>query len=593
MTDGKTNPSRVLEAADRLLSGEMLAADARTVHRARFLAMVVSATVVVSLGFLVWHVQRAELLRTVFVGASIVPVLLTFWILRRTKWLGVATHYLLTVLLGMIVLSPVLSADAPKIFLGVIVIPLVAVAAGGIRVGLSWTVVVGVVLAMSAIGFDMPDAERLVAWNSVIVAIGVGIAAVFFEESRQRAKRKVDQIARHVDQQSTQRVEAEAALASSQAILASAFEFTPAVLILSELATGQIVRINESFSRVSGWSEAEVLGKTLTELNAWIAPEDRDRLFELVVDKEPTSTVELRLRGQGGRQIWLLASAAIVELDGAAHVLAQGVDITERKRDEEQLERYRRLLEDRVEERSEQLRESRVMLQEQQRLAAIGTLTAGIAHQINNPIGGIMAAAELALMSDDAPDREMLRTRALETTLEESRRCAQIIRNMLKFSRHEPTAKWVEDLNDIVRRAAELTRSYVVERGGSLDIDILPGPLLAQVSPIDIEQVLVNVIRNAAESRVGGARVAVSTRRNGSSEMTIEVSDDGAGIAEKDRDHVFDPFFTTRLDIGGSGLGLSVAHGVVEDHGGVLDLDSRPEKGTRVVVRLPLYQDET
>jgi PAS domain S-box-containing protein len=196
-------------------------------------------------------------------------------------------------------------------------------------------------------------------------------------------------------------------------------------MILSELATGHIIRINESFARVSGWSQEEALGKTLTELNAWAAPEDRDRLLELVVDTKHTSTVELRLRGKSGTEIWMLASGAIVELDGVAHVLVQAIDITERKHGEQALERYRHLLENRVEERSERLRESGVKLQEKQRLAMVGTLTAGIAHQINNPIGGIMAAAELALLSDDSPDREMLRTRALETTVEEAGRCGR------------------------------------------------------------------------------------------------------------------------------------------------------------------------
>ncbi|MEO1933208.1 MAG: ATP-binding protein [Myxococcales bacterium] len=121
---------------------------------------------------------------------------------------------------------------------------------------------------------------------------------------------------------------------------------------------------------------------------------------------------------------------------------------------------------------------------------------------------------------------------------------------MAATARVEPTAKWVEDLNDIVRCAAELTRAYVVERAGSLEIDTLLERLPARVSRIDVEQVLVNVIRNAAESRVGRAQVVVSTRRHGDSETSTEVSADGTGIAEKDRDRVFDPFFTTRLDLG-------------------------------------------
>jgi signal transduction histidine kinase len=287
----------------------------------------------------------------------------------------------------------------------------------------------------------------------------------------------------------------------------------------------------------------------------------------------------------------LLASADILERDGHSHVFAQGVDITERKRANDTLDRYRLLLEERVEERSEQLRDSRLQLRDQQQLAAVGTLAAGLAHQINNPIGSMLAAAELALLNDEEPDREELRTRALVTTVDEARRCGRIVSNMLKFSRHEPTAKWVEDLNDIVRRAAELTRQYVTKTGGTLEVKLNPGALPARVSPIDIEQVLVNLIRNAAESSERGANVIVSTQEHGGG-MSIEVADDGDGVAPEDRDHVFAPFFTTRLESGGSGLGLSVAQGIVVDHGGTIEFNCEPEKGTRVVVRIPLHVGE-
>ena len=592
MADCDGQRRQILERADCFLSPSVLRADSEIVNRSRFLVSVVFCAIAISLAFICFHLISEDFKRAIFVGVSIGPLLFTLTILRRPERLEMATHYCLSVILTLIVVSPMLSPDAPHLFLGAIVLPLIAVTAGGVRAGLFWTPIVALVLGAGALAFDVSLSERSVRWNSVVVAVAVGIGISLFEDSRQRAKQRALRQRERAEHHATQRLEAERALASSQAILAKAFQLSPSLLILSELATGKIIEVNESFVRISGWQSSEAVGKTLTELDAWVAPEDRKSLIALIVEKGATSSVELRLRTKSGSTIWLLASAAILDLDGSAHVLAQGIDITDRKRSEEELEHYRHLLEERVEERSEQLRESRVQLQEQQQLAAVGTLAAGLAHQINNPIGGILAAAEFALLSDDAADREALRTRALETTVEESRRCGRIVRNMLKFSRHEPTAKWREDLNDIVRRAAEVTRPYVTELGGSLEVDINPGEFLAKVSPIDIEQVLVNVIRNAAESRAGGARVVVSTRRHGD-EMSIEIADDGKGVSAADRDRVFDPFFTTRLEVGGSGLGLSVAQGVVTDHRGTLELDSQAEKGTRVTVRLPLHSAES
>ncbi len=592
MADTVGQRNRVLEQLDRFLSPEVLRGELGTLNRSRFLVSVVFIAVAACLAFLCFHLLSNDLRRAAFIGAAIIPLLSTLVVLRRPGALVIATHFLLTVGLTTIVVSPMLKPDAPHLFLGIIVLPLVAVTGGGVRAGLIWTSVVVLVLGTGAILVDADLSERSVRWSSVIVAVAVGLGISLSEEFRQRAKQHVRWQRERADHHEVERLEAERALASSQVVLAKAFQISPSLLILCEQATGRIIETNESFTRILGWEISEAIGKSLTDLNIWVAPEDRASLTTAFIDKRVASSVEVRVRTKSGQYVWLLTVATIFDLDGAPHILAEAIDITDRKRNEEELASHRQRLEERVEERSEQLRESRVQLREQQQLAVVGTLAAGIAHQINNPIGGILAAAEFALLNVDSEDSETVRTRALETTVEEARRCGQIVRNMLKFSRHEPTAKWVEDLNDIVRRAAEVTRPYVTQRGGTLELDVRPGQLMAKVSPIDIEQVLVNVIRNAAESRTAGVHIMVSTRRHGDA-MSIEVADDGLGIAAGVRERIFDPFFTTRLGAGGSGLGLSVAQGVVTDHGGTLELDSQEEKGTRVTVRLPLDSAES
>jgi signal transduction histidine kinase len=222
-----------------------------------------------------------------------------------------------------------------------------------------------------------------------------------------------------------------------------------------------------------------------------------------------------------------------------------------------------------------------------------------------------VAASEFALTEEPGPDEEATLRSALQTALEEARRCGRIVKSVLQFARDEPTQKWVEDLSPTVRRAAELARSYVEGRGGRLEIDVFGSPLAVLMSPIDIEQVVLNLVRNAAESRSEGATVRVTTSVWGDASVSthsthsthstekadsldgpnyaeLTVTDDGEGIEDLARSKVFDPFYTTRLEDGGSGLGLSVVHGVVGDHGGKVEIEQFARGGTRFRILLPL-----
>lgn len=252
-------------------------------------------------------------------------------------------------------------------------------------------------------------------------------------------------------------------------------------------------------------------------------------------------------------------------------------------------EQYRSELEARLVARSEELRASLVRLDEQKRLVAVGTLAAGIAHQINNPIGAIAVAAEHALHVRDDADGSELRDVALARVVEEARRCGAIVKSVLQFARERPAAKSLENLNPTVDRASAHASAYVMERGGRLDLALSQDPLPVRMNPIDVEQVVINLIRNGSESRKDGANVEVRTARV-DGDACILVSDDGEGIDALTQARVLEPFFTTRLSEGGTGLGLSVAHGVVTDHGGRLEIERRSCGGTTFCVRLPLAE---
>ncbi|MCR9096764.1 MAG: ATP-binding protein [bacterium] len=267
-------------------------------------------------------------------------------------------------------------------------------------------------------------------------------------------------------------------------------------------------------------------------------------------------------------------------------------NVTERTRAEEEAARHRDHLEEVVEERTRELIGSRDKLRQADRLAAIGTLAAGVAHQINNPIGAILNAAEYALLCEDQDDALAVFGDALRANADEARRCAGIVRGMLQFSRQEPVDKTVGDLNQAVRIAARSVESYARDEGARIDLELSEEQLPVRMSPLEIEQVVVNLMRNGIEACEKDAVVRVVTRSE-SGRAWIDVLDNGRGVRAEDRTRIFDPFFSTRLIEGGTGLGLSVAHGIVTDHGGrIAAFPGGDDGGTRFSVDLPLSEGD-
>lgn len=262
-------------------------------------------------------------------------------------------------------------------------------------------------------------------------------------------------------------------------------------------------------------------------------------------------------------------------------------DVTERKRAEEATERYRDHLEDLVEERTRELMSSRDKLRHADRLVAIGTLAAGVAHQINNPVGAILSASEYALLCEDDEDALAVFKHALQQNADEARRCGAIVRSMLQFSRQEPIGKTLEDLNQAVRVAVRAVEAYAWDRDARIELDLPADPIEVRMSPLEMEQVVVNLVRNGVEAAGAGGLVRVRTRRD-AAHARVEVEDDGPGIDDQDRERIFDPFFSTRTIEGGTGLGLSVAHGIVGDHGGRIDVGRASTGGAKFTIALPI-----
>jgi len=235
---------------------------------------------------------------------------------------------------------------------------------------------------------------------------------------------------------------------------------------------------------------------------------------------------------------------------------------------------------------TEALLTSEAQLRASERLASVGTLAAGIAHEINNPIGSILAAAQFAqVLRHDQATGDTLDS-ALEDIVREAQRCGGIVRSVLQFARDERTDKWDCALDDLLRRAARLTTTVSHERAAAVRLTLPPDRVWAHVNPIQIEQAVVNLVRNAIEAGSREIHVRLDTEPERSLAL-IEVTDDGPGIPEAERVRIFEPFYTTRREQGGTGLGLSVVHGIASEHHGHLKIDASESGGLAVRLEIP------
>ena len=247
----------------------------------------------------------------------------------------------------------------------------------------------------------------------------------------------------------------------------------------------------------------------------------------------------------------------------------------------EHLMNQHRQLEEVLEERTSELAEAHARLGRASRLAALGTLASGIAHEINNPLGSIrMASDELALDGES----EEVRTRAVDCLIDSVERCKSIVKGIKRFANDEAIEKVPLDVNECIEAVVGVSNRRLDEASPRVSIGRLAATARVEANRIQIEQVIENLVCNAIETP--GARCVTIRSLCEGDRVVIEVEDDGDGIDDTTLPRIFDPFFTTRLREGGTGLGLSISHSIIEDHGGMIDVE-RLGRGSRFRVELP------
>jgi len=261
-----------------------------------------------------------------------------------------------------------------------------------------------------------------------------------------------------------------------------------------------------------------------------------------------------------------------------------------------ELQDWGHTLEQKVEERTQELRRAQAETMRGEKLASVGLLASGVAHELNNPLTGILTFSHLVRqkMPDKSPDAE-----DMDLVIRETKRCAAIIKRLLDFAREKQPEKKFTDLNQVIDDTVRIVEKPAHLRDIEITVDLDRALPPVWIDADQIKQVVMNMLVNAQQAIDGEGVITIRTRRPPEPRspepgapavpvIELSISDTGRGIPGHDLPRIFDPFFTTKEVGKGTGLGLSVSHGIVKAHGGTIEVDSRVDEGTRFRIYLPL-----
>lgn len=346
----------------------------------------------------------------------------------------------------------------------------------------------------------------------------------------------------------------------------------------------RLVDANKKFAEILGRSEQAILGRHADDLLSLTNGGSQDGLGSTFFDCDSnergvetnawTEGVDLSVVTGTGSQVSVSASCSRLSTGKQRFFILIVRDLTERKR----IERERRELER--------------QLFQQSKLASVGELSAGVAHEINNPLNCIINFAQL--LKDDGAARNEFERQMVNGIIEEGDRIASIVRDLLTFARQDPSVQSRVAVGQVIKNSVSLFGRLFERDGIGLKIEAGEDVFPVRADAARLRQVVVNMISNAhheLKEKQDGERLFSITARNvereGGRIVRMEFCDNGRGIPRENRDKIFDPFFTTRRDSGGTGLGLSLSFGIIRDCGGRIWVESEEGSYTRFVVELP------
>jgi len=361
----------------------------------------------------------------------------------------------------------------------------------------------------------------------------------------------------------TERKRTEEALQQSEHNYRTLFDSAVVGTIVIDAETMKVLTGNQAAARMFGFSSVEeAIGVNPLD---FILPDERHRVLKIIVkdmfEQDLRQTHEFRAMTKDGREIWISGGGARVMHQGKLMGLISFTDITKQKQQNE-----------------------RLMLTD--RLASIGELAAGAAHELNNPLTSVIGFSQL-IMGKDIPDDIR---QDLTFINSEAQRAADVTNNLLAFARKHQPKKQLNQINIIIEDVLKL-RAYEhkikdIEVDKQLAFDLPEG----MVDYFQMQQVFFNIVINAeyfmTAAHDRGTLTITTEKQNGT--VRISFADDGPGIPPENLSQIFNPFFTTKETGKGTGLGLSICHGVVSEHGGQIYARSQPGEGATIFVELPI-----
>jgi len=335
---------------------------------------------------------------------------------------------------------------------------------------------------------------------------------------------------------------------------------------------GRILIFNEAAAQISGYSIEEAL-TSLNIRNFYPGDGAREIMRKLRTEefggKGKLAATEVECLAKDGSSVPISLSAAIVH-EGDKEVATVGFFYALR----EKLEMQARL------------HKTQLQLLQAEKMSSLGKLAAGVAHQLNNPLGGITLYAQLML---EEYQLEEAAAQDLARIIQDAERCRNTVRELLEFARQTRQEIRLNDINHAISQTLYLLENQTTFH--NIEIVRKLAPDLPKV-PSDIQQlnhVFMNIILNAAEAMEGSGRLTIETGLSGDGQrVQVRISDTGPGIPPEVMKHIFDPFFTTKEQGKGTGLGLSMVYGIIEEHQGKVRVESPPGEGATFCIELPL-----
>ncbi len=332
---------------------------------------------------------------------------------------------------------------------------------------------------------------------------------------------------------------------------------------------GNITLWNKAAEQISGYTGEETTGNWDIWQELFPDPDYRSQIVaevQKLANGIPMEGFDTRITTKDGSEVLLLWSNSFVKDDAEKVIgtLSYGIDITQQRKLERQLA-------------------------QSEKMSALGQLISGVAHELNNPLTGVIGYSQL-LMGTDCNDKTK---RMLSVVNKEATRCHKIVGNLLQFAReYEPKREYVQ-INDVIESTLDLRRYQIRVDNIQLELHLSGDIPETMADPHQMQQVFINIINNAHQAMVEHAdqgKLTVKTALRNDT-IVVQFMDAGPGIPQENLENIFDPFFTTKEVGKGTGLGLSICHSIVKEHGGRIYVDSELGKGTNFTIELPVMAE--